>query len=194
MSPPTAAAPFRQGAGRLCLDFIRTLRYRGTDQVTEELTGPDALAAWIHQLGPYDGDPPAVTGTQVLDARRLREAIYALLAAARGTAGPKATGPAALRRINGAASLPVPAPSLDTAGRLHWHAADPVGAMFALLARDTLDLATSPVIARVRECAGPVCGALFLDGSRPGTRRWCSMDRCGNLAKKSALRARHATS
>jgi predicted RNA-binding Zn ribbon-like protein len=66
--------------------------------------------------------------------------------------------------------------------------------MFALLARDTLEPATSPAIVRMRKCASPVCGALFLDGSRPGTRRWCSMDRCGNLAKKTALRARHARS
>ncbi|MFE7743242.1 CGNR zinc finger domain-containing protein [Nocardia sp. NPDC057455] len=27
------------------------------------------------------------------------------------------------------------------------------------------------------------CGLLFVDASRPGRRRWCSMDRCGNLSK-----------
>ena len=45
-------------------------------------------------------------------------------------------------------------------------------------------------IERVRECAGPECRALFLDTSRPGSRRWCSMDFCGNRVKKDAMRAR----
>lgn len=39
---------------------------------------------------------------------------------------------------------------------------------------------------RVRLCAAPGCGALFLDVSRNRSRRWCSMDRCGARAKASA--------
>ena len=93
------------------------------------------------------------------------------------------------QRLNRFAALPVPAPSLTLSG-LRWHAEDPVSATFSLLARDALDLATSPQFARVRECAGPRCGALFLDTSRPGTRRWCSMEICGNQAKKTAVRAK----
>ncbi|MDV9173795.1 CGNR zinc finger domain-containing protein, partial [Streptomyces sp. W16] len=69
---------------------------------------------------------------------------------------------------------------------------DPVRATLALVARDALDLATSPPLTRVRDCAGPTCGALFLDTSRPGNRRWCSMGTCGNRAKKETLRGRTA--
>jgi predicted RNA-binding Zn ribbon-like protein len=116
--------------------------------------------------------------------------VYALLTAARGAAGAGSCPAAARERVNRAASLPVPAPSLDAAGRVRWRADDPVSATLALVARDALDLASSAAIARVRECADPTCSALFLDGSRPGTRRWCSMDTCGNRAKKDALRAR----
>jgi predicted RNA-binding Zn ribbon-like protein len=83
----------------------------------------------------------------------------------------------------------VPAPSLDASGELLWRAAEPVPAMLAVLARDALDLATSAAITRVRNCANPECRVLFLDTSRPGQRRWCSMNTCGNLAKKRALRA-----
>lgn len=64
--------------------------------------------------------------------------------------------------------------------------------MLAVLARDALDLVTSPAFDRIRHCAGARCGALFLDTSRPGTRRWCSMDVCGNQAKKSTYRAKAA--
>ncbi|WFR67367.1 CGNR zinc finger domain-containing protein [Curtobacterium flaccumfaciens] len=34
---------------------------------------------------------------------------------------------------------------------------------------------------------------MFYDSSRGGTRRWCSMQRCGNRAKVRAHRARRAT-
>jgi predicted RNA-binding Zn ribbon-like protein len=36
---------------------------------------------------------------------------------------------------------------------------------------------------RIRECANPDCVLWFLDTSRPGTRRWCSMASCGNRDK-----------
>jgi predicted RNA-binding Zn ribbon-like protein len=36
---------------------------------------------------------------------------------------------------------------------------------------------------RVRGCANPDCVLWFLDTTRPGTRRWCSMAGCGNRDK-----------
>ncbi|MBE2315827.1 CGNR zinc finger domain-containing protein [Solirubrobacter sp. CPCC 204708] len=36
---------------------------------------------------------------------------------------------------------------------------------------------------RVRPCANDECVLWFLDTSRPGTRRWCSMAACGNRDK-----------
>ena len=33
---------------------------------------------------------------------------------------------------------------------------------------------------------------LFVDQSRPGSRRWCSMQRCGNLAKVRSYRDRES--
>jgi predicted RNA-binding Zn ribbon-like protein len=170
---------FRAGAGRLCLDFIRTLRYRGTPEELEELPDAAAWGAWIDQLGPFE---TAVHPASAGDARAVREAIHELL-----------TGEVrepVRRRLNRFAALPVPAPSLTTSGELRWQASDPAEAMVALLARDALDLVTSPEFARVRRCAGPTCGALFLDTSRPGTRRWCWMEICGNQAKKSTYRAK----
>jgi predicted RNA-binding Zn ribbon-like protein len=44
---------------------------------------------------------------------------------------------------------------------------------------------------RVRECADSGCPVLFLDTSRNGSRRWCSMERCGARAKASAYYRRH---
>jgi predicted RNA-binding Zn ribbon-like protein len=182
---------FREGAGRLCLDFLRTLRYRGTPDATEELARPADLAAWVRQCGPCGGASGAVDEEGVREGRALREAVYELVTAAGGPGGPGAASSGARSRVNRAAGEAVPVPRLSPAGELRWYAEDPVRATLAVVARDALDLATSPeLLGRLRPCAAASCGALFLDQSRPGTRRWCSMDVCGNRAKKSALRSR----
>ncbi|MFE7130281.1 CGNR zinc finger domain-containing protein [Streptomyces sp. NPDC057638] len=49
---------------------------------------------------------------------------------------------------------------------------------------------TGPHAHRVRVCAAHDCQLLFADTSRPGRRRWCSMERCGNREKVRAHRAR----
>jgi predicted RNA-binding Zn ribbon-like protein len=48
---------------------------------------------------------------------------------------------------------------------------------------DVADLLTSGDLDRVGQCADDRCGWLFLDVSRNGSRRWCSMEACGNRAK-----------
>ena len=218
MTEITAPPRFRQGSGRLCLDFVRTLRHRGTPQVVEELADGAALAGWVRQCGPAGDDlaATAVRGAlpgvaEVVEARALREAVHALVAGSMTTgpghadafadgAGNQLAGGSAppldddvRARLNRAAGRPVPTPRLTAGGILRWHADEPVPATLSLVARDALELATSPaLLSRLRACASPSCGALFLDNSRPGTRRWCSMDTCGNRAKKSAFRNRTA--
>jgi predicted RNA-binding Zn ribbon-like protein len=46
---------------------------------------------------------------------------------------------------------------------------------------------------RVRRCANPPCLLHFLDSSRTGDRRWCSMAVCGNRSKARRHRTRAAT-
>jgi predicted RNA-binding Zn ribbon-like protein len=61
---------------------------------------------------------------------------------------------------------------------------DAVASALALLAVEALFLLPRD---RVRSC--PRCGWLFVDGSKGGRRRWCSMSTCGNREK--ANRRRH---
>jgi predicted RNA-binding Zn ribbon-like protein len=65
--------------------------------------------------------------------------------------------------------------------------------LLSTLARDAIDLVTGPYARRVRECASDECALLFVDTSRPGRRRWCSMDGCGNRAKTAGYRKRKAS-
>lgn len=60
------------------------------------------------------------------------------------------------------------------------------------VARSAEDLLTSSVpseLGRVRRCPGDEghCGWLFLDTTKNGTRRWCSMAGCGSRAKMRRL-------
>jgi predicted RNA-binding Zn ribbon-like protein len=82
------------------------------------------------------------------------------------------------------------APDGLTAG---WAA--PVRATQALstMAREMIELLSGPLAGRLRECASDDCPLVFVDTSRPGARRWCAMERCGNRHKLRALRARRAT-
>ena len=51
------------------------------------------------------------------------------------------------------------------------------------IVKSAADLLVSAELQRLRECADPECGWLFLDFSRNHSRRWCSMESCGNRAK-----------
>ncbi|MFD2262317.1 CGNR zinc finger domain-containing protein [Lacibacterium aquatile] len=60
------------------------------------------------------------------------------------------------------------------------------------LAHAALELLKDLTHGRLRRCAGEDCGWLFLDQSKAGRRRWCSMSDCGNAAKQRKFRARAA--
>ena len=55
----------------------------------------------------------------------------------------------------------------------------------ASIARDAVSLFAAHAH-RIRECEGGTCRLVFVDTSRPGRRRWCSMSRCGGWAKARA--------
>ncbi|MEV5575344.1 CGNR zinc finger domain-containing protein [Spirillospora sp. NPDC052269] len=44
---------------------------------------------------------------------------------------------------------------------------------------------------RVRKCANPDCVLWFYDLTKNGSRRWCSMDVCGNRAKTARFQQSH---
>jgi predicted RNA-binding Zn ribbon-like protein len=75
---------------------------------------------------------------------------------------------------------------------LDWTAGGEPDRMLWPVARSAVDLMTSADLARVRECDGHDCGWLFLDTSKAGRRRWCSMAICGNRAKSERYRQRSA--
>jgi predicted RNA-binding Zn ribbon-like protein len=179
---------FRLGLGHVVLDFLATLGDRA-GRGNERLPSPSDLDRWLAEVGlvgPEDGARPA-TRKQLSDARELREAIYRIVDAARNGSRPAARDVAL---VNGRARRPVAAPQISDRLTRTNISTNPVTAATTELARASVELVTGADLLRVRQCEG--CSLLFIDRSRPGRRRWCSMDRCGNRSKTARYRAKRA--
>jgi predicted RNA-binding Zn ribbon-like protein len=182
---PDREYEFHFKAGRVCLDFAATVGERWRRSF-ERLRTPADLGRWFVEAGMVSS-PPRPTRAQLEAARKLREAIYRTAKLA--GSGPPDAGD--VETINRWAARPPLAPGLDADGReVSWSARRPVDAALATIARDAIDLVSGPWAGRVRECARDDCALLFVDTSRPGRRRWCSMEACGNRTKTSAYRRR----
>ena len=176
---------FRFGLGSPWVDFTATLGARLAAQPVERLRSPDDLARWAREAG--FSDRATATPAQLDAAIVLREQIHRAADAAR-TGG--ALGAADVAGLNAWAARPALAPQLVQSGALAWTGDGTMEEVLALIGRDAVELLASPARERLRMCSDPYCGALFVDFSRPGNRRWCSMSTCGNRAKKRALHAR----
>ena len=170
-------------ADRLALDFVATVSERGTTDL-ERLATPADLADWIEQAALVDRRV-RVTDVHLAEARKLREAIYAMV-----TAWTEAESPTERHRrtVNAAAAASPPTTNLSRDGRVHRDG--DVGAVLSLVARDAIELAGSSDLPLVRWCADPFCTRPFVDRSRGRRRRWCGMRGCGDRAKAAAYRRR----
>lgn len=161
----------------LCLEFANTRYWRGQDMPTETLKEPADLAAWLKLPKP----PPQKEFEQAL---ALRETIHRLFdALAQG----KAAGGRDFEELNAAlATAPARKVLKRAKDGYDWDLDVKSGTALALLAPvlwSAGDLLASAKLAKVRRCANPECLYLFIDESRAGRRRWCTMSSCGNRAK-----------
>ena len=177
-------------AGAVCLDFAHT-GGEGQYAVFESLNKPADLGEWLAQPPLAAVVTVPVTARELADAKALRQAIWE---AAHARAAGRPVPVEAVATINLAAAVAPLVPELASDGTAAgW--APPVRATQALsmLAGEMIELLSGPLAERIRECASDNCPLVFVDKSRPGARRWCAMERCGNRHKLRALRARRAT-
>jgi predicted RNA-binding Zn ribbon-like protein len=150
----------------LPLDLVNTA-WIESGAAVDLLDDRAAITAWLQEHG-LRGRPAVVE--QPL--RQARDALREVL---------ERPGRASDRRVNDVLAhgtvrwalvdgRPVETVQVDVGWRPAWHAT-----------RALLDLPAD----RVRRCAHPDCVLWFLDGSRNGTRRWCSMDTCGSRVKSA---------
>lgn len=178
---------FYFGSGRLCLDFVRTLRARRGHAI-EGLESAEDLDRWIDEAHlPVRFRKQAIKQDDLRAARQLRETIYEVVEATRLQSRLSSSH---IALLNAHAAQPPPFPQLSAKGQISWSSPDPLNAAFSYLARDTLELVSSESASRIRECADKECTSLFFDTSRSANRRWCSAMPCANRNKVRAYRSR----
>ncbi len=201
----TAAAPrparhsLRFVGGDPALDLVNTVDWTPHGLVDDRLGDYARLVEWAQGAGLASRREAAALGSRA--ATRPREASAALrlahgareairrAMAARVRGAPSAADVAELNRLLGEA-LPHLRLARGKEGlELAWQDAEsklesPVwGAVWSaakLLASDEAD--------RIRTCAGPDCGWMYVDRSRNGLRRWCEMATCGTREKSRRRR------
>lgn len=185
----------------LCLEFANTLDWRIGGETSETLLGYDDLAHWSAKRGliavadleysEREGQlHPEVAQKTYERALILRETIARIFAdSSRGL--PVDPGDIAL--LNGelapAISCLTLVPDADAVSGFALVCTDAdrtFDKMLRPIALSAAELLTGPNIERVRQCSddeGNGCGFFFIDTSRNKSRRWCSMESCGNRAK-----------
>jgi len=161
---------FRFRGGCSAIDLPATLQARLSPAPRELLAIPADLARWLVSAG-------------FATARALREAIY-VLAGRRGRAQVKA----ARETLNRIAAGPAATPQLQADGSLRL--AGSAAALLVTVAQEGVHLFGSDAAKLIRQCQSRTCTLYFVDTSRRGDRRWCSMSACGNKAKVKEFRRR----
>ncbi|NTY40955.1 CGNR zinc finger domain-containing protein [Burkholderia diffusa] len=177
----------------LSIDFANTLYWRGSEAPTETFGTMDDLLAWCreqagvpaaladrcHVRGVEEGEP-----AMLARALALREALYRLFHAQAERREPQADDLALLGGFLAEASPRVALARVD--GGYAWRIADAGATLAELLSPvlwSAIDLLGGARLAKVKRCANDACQWLFIDDSKNGSRRWCSMSSCGNRAK-----------
>jgi predicted RNA-binding Zn ribbon-like protein len=191
---------------RLCLDFGNTANWHASTHPQEELNSYDDVLNWAQQkallpvaqisvLRAAAAQNPAAAQAALERAIALREAIYRIFSAA-AVGRPVADADLALLNrwlAEGLGRLQLA--STEEGFAWQWQADNTaLHQMLWPAAQSAAELLASAELDRVKECADDRgCGWLFLDTSRNGTRRWCSMQSCGNRAKVRRHRRQQTT-
>lgn len=174
---------FRFRGGYRAIDLTATLQARLKPVHRELLRTSDDLARWLVAAG-LTSTPPEANDADLVEALRLREAIYAL-ADAHVNNFENALG---ARDMLNAIAAGVPAiPRLSADGV---ELVGPASALLTTLAHEAIHLFGGEMADRLHQCQSPGCTIFFVDTSRSGARRWCSMSGCGNKAKVAGFRRR----
>ncbi|HET6726102.1 MAG TPA: ABATE domain-containing protein [Gammaproteobacteria bacterium] len=184
--------------GHPAVDFVNTVHARLVPTTHDYLETPGHVVGWFFRQGLVDAEAarrlvrlPAGQGQRLLsEARIFRKTLDDLLQDhldGNTDSAALARFNHALKRLNGWRELS--SAQDDFAWTYRIDPAHPES-LLAPLAFGAADLLVSPELERLKMCPLEGCGWLFLDYSRNGSRHWCSMKTCGNVAKLRRYRAR----
>lgn len=185
--------------GRLCLDFVNTVhdRFGRTDE--DYLDSLERFVRWSGKAGAIskpeqrtllrraaaDRRPTA----RLAQIREFRDSLYAILHARVAANGPRTADLALLDAWLHAAWGSLTVVGSDTQ-LITWKPSSlTLDLPLKRVALSTLAVIQQSDPKRLKECPAPGgCGWLFLDETRNNSRRWCSMELCGNTAKIARFR------
>jgi predicted RNA-binding Zn ribbon-like protein len=189
---------------RLCLDFVNTVSGMRLVAPIERLGHYLDLVSWAEQVGVLEKGPAralrAVAKGDEPGARRvleraiaLREALFHLFQA---SVERKRRGTDDLALVNRELTRALSHRHLS-AGEgglsLRWEEGPALDQMLWPVVDDAARLLSDEALGRVRFCEATAtdgCGWLFFDTTKGNTRRWCSMEGCGNRAKARRFHAK----
>jgi predicted RNA-binding Zn ribbon-like protein len=170
-------------AGHPALDFVNTAEERGHPAAGDALTSAADLRLWGLRYGLLARSAPTGDEAELENAREARELLYALFhARVRHRPAPKA----ALGRLAELAADAYRAATLEASAggelRWRWSRSEPATVRHVAVT-SAIDLLHAEPSPRLKQCPGDHCGWFFLDTTKRGNRRWCSMGECGQEAK-----------
>lgn len=186
----------RLDGGVLCLDFVNTVPDRFDGSNRDHLSNFNDLIYWARKVGILDKAAFAALekAGQVnerkardffTEALGIRDLIYWIF---RAIALKQKVRPADIGTLNKLTSkyfqfLEV----VFQKDRFKEEWNSPPGHFYAVtgpIVKSAHQLLLSDTLIRIKEC--PNCGWLFLDTTKNGKRKWCSMEDCGSSAKALA--------
>jgi len=189
-------------AGTLALDLLNTWRFDG-NQALDLLQSPEDVVTWLAAVGlPGDASFPELSSSPpnrriLLDeALWLRQDIFVITQSLVAGKLPPPQTVHALNRIliESGRSFRLHSVVITSEEKRNEriqdqlvlssdeHPSSELGVLQPIALSAAL-LATEANPLRIRQCASEDCIYWFLDTSKSGRRRWCSMARCGNRAK-----------
>jgi predicted RNA-binding Zn ribbon-like protein len=183
-------------SGRLCLDFANTVEGPRSDEPEEFLTSYDDLARWSFHARLLEREEtdallavarsrPQAAREAFVRALALRAAIQRIFRAVARSERPQGPDLDLVQREYAAALSASRLAATSRGYTWAWdHTPEDLNKPLRLVAHSAARLLTEGDLGRVKECPGADdCGWLFYDGSRNGSRRWCSMEGCGSRVK-----------
>lgn len=182
--------------GKLPLDFANTVEWHAGTYPDDHLENYTDLINWSIEAGLLSQAEALKLLAKAKRHQRevakafkksieLRETIYRIFSAIAGGSEPENADLSMFNRALGNALKKSAISSTANGFEWTWQSSDnSFDRMLWPILQETANLLTSKDINRVGECADDRgCGYLFFDTSRNHSRRWCSMENCGNRAK-----------
>lgn len=203
LNPGDYPGTYKLVSGELCLDFVNTVSWRGTERHHDWLGDYSNLALWGQVSGLLTEAEcrtlietakanPEDAERALQKAHQMRAALNTLFnRVCKGEAIP----PHALQLLN--TFLPESLVHLRVGlqdGQAAWTWSQQPFELERVLwpvAWSAANLLMSPRLAHLRACEA--CEWLFLDTTRNHSRRWCTMEDCGNRAKVRRFRDKAAS-